>query len=72
MAARLEFKVVHDENIRLVGEFLRDPENFKVPAGYIKMVKDKTDPDEKQEALIFFVKKRIEMIKVRIFLLFLI
>ena len=61
MAARLEFKVVHDENSRLVVEFLKDPENFKVPPGYAKMIKDKTDPKEKQEELIFFVKNRIEM-----------
>lgn len=61
MSARLEFKLVHENNRKLVAEYLRDPENFQVPDGYTIMEIPKTDEKETQNQLTCIVKKRPEM-----------
>jgi SecD/SecF fusion protein len=61
MSARLEFKLVHKENRKLVGDFLRNPENFQIPDGYVIMEMPKTDSKETQQQLTCIVKKRPEM-----------
>ena len=34
MSAKLRFRLVHQDNARLVQEYLADPQNFKTPLGY--------------------------------------
>ena len=61
MSARLEFKIVHKDNRTLVSEYLRNPEGFKMPDGYVIMEMPKTDEKETQQQLTCIVKKRPEM-----------
>ncbi len=61
MSARLQFSLVSRDNAQLVGEYERDPLNFKCPMEYKMMEMIDIQPGEKPKKLIYFVKKKSEM-----------
>ena len=56
MSAKLNFRMVHDNNSALVAEYLKSPETFQIPIGYELM----TNSDNPAEPVIF-VNRRPEM-----------
>ena len=62
MSARLEFRVVHSDNNRLVAEYLRDPRNFHPPDGYRLMEEPPSGKkDETRASRLCFVRNRVAM-----------
>ena len=60
-SAKLQFKLVHENNNTLVRQYNENPEKFNVPLGYQKMECQNLDKEGKSEKEIFFVYKKSEM-----------
>jgi len=61
MSARLEFKLLHKDNDKLVAQYLADPENFNPPDGYEVMHMATSGKDDSASQKVCVVKKRPEM-----------
>ena len=61
MSAKLRFRLVHDDNARLVQEYLADPQNFKIPLGYELMSTSEFRPGQKPLESFYFVSRHVEM-----------
>ncbi len=56
MSAKLRFRLVHPENMKLVEEYLQNPGNFTVPIGYELMKTSEFRPGKAPEVHYYFVK----------------
>lgn len=61
MSAKLNFRLVHQDNAALVSQYLADPKTFKVPLGYELMKSTEIGKDNKTRTQNFIVSKRSEM-----------
>lgn len=61
MSAKLRFRLVHQDNARLVQEYLADPRNFKTPLGYELMSTSEFRPGKAPLQSFYFVSRRAEM-----------
>ena len=59
MSARLSFNLVHPDNANLVAQYLKDPKEFKAPAGYMLM--ESIESDGPRGSQLCFVKRDQEM-----------
>ncbi len=61
MSAKLNFRLVAENNAELVREYLSDPHGFQTPPGYELMSTSEFRPGQAPEVSYFFVSRRVEM-----------
>ena len=61
MSAKLNFRLVHENNNALIQRYLADPANFKVPLGYELMSTSEFRPGQEPLHSYFLVSRRSEM-----------
>lgn len=61
MSAKLRFCLVHEDNIKLVNQYLTDPKSFTVPHGYKLMKTQEFRKGKKAKVNWYLIKKRWSM-----------
>ncbi len=61
MSAKLNFRLVHENNAALIQSYLADPQNFKTPLGYELMSTSEFRPGQEPLMSYYLVSRRSEM-----------
>ncbi len=61
MSAKMQFRLVHEDNEKLVEQYLADPKAFRTPVGYELMESTDTDRNNKPVKRYYIVDERVKM-----------